>query len=118
MAYTNDNTNEAENSAETNDSESADSDVHGEPLTCPRCEEDVVVHYHPQGDYPANYAGFVAHCACSAGPQLDLKAVEGLDPAWYAALVRETETDPESWLEYYLHDNRDVSNWIEDDEGE
>jgi hypothetical protein len=112
------NTDETENKEEDSHGRDPYSDADGEPLTCPRCGEYVAVHYHPQGDYHANYAGFVAHCACSAGPQLDMEAIEYLDPVWFATIVNETEADPESWMKYYLHDNRDVSNWVEGDEGE
>jgi hypothetical protein len=112
------NTDETENRGEDTNNRDPYSDAHGEPLTCPRCGEYVAVHYHPQGKYYTNYAGFVAHCACSAGPRLELEAIKGLDPAWFADIVKETEADPESWIEFYLHEGRDVSNWVEGNEGE
>ena len=89
-------------------------DAHGEPLTCPDCGEYVAVHYHPQGEFAANYAGFVAHCACTAGPKLHPESVENIAPRLIVDVVLETEEDGEDWLEYYLHDHWDVSSWTGD----
>lgn len=101
---------DAENSADNNsNAENPYADAPGEPVTCDWCGEYVAVHYHPPGDFPANYAGFVAHCACAAGAQLSAETVEGLDPRWYAEMVLDAKVRDEDWLEYYIHGNYDAS---------
>lgn len=110
-------TDDVENSEEADDEDEGPyADADGEPLRCPECGEFVAVHYHPQGEFPANYAGFVAHCECAMGPQLSGETVEYLMPRWYADMVLEKEEDGKDWLEYYFHPNRDASSWTDGDD--
>lgn len=104
----------AENSADNNSDEDAYKDVPGEALRCPKCDEYVALHYLPHSEYPGHRAGFVVECECAMGPQLDVEAVEGMHPPWFAETVDETEERSDEWMEYYLHDNRDTSRWTVD----
>lgn len=95
--------------------ETTDSNRHGQPLTCPDCGETVALHYHPQDDFPAIYAGFVAHCSCTMGAQLDSEAADDLAPKWFAETVQETEERADEWMRQYLADARDASRWTKSD---
>jgi len=108
-------TDDEETSAEDHGDDEAYADSHGEPLRCPKCGEYVALHYHPQFEFPAHYSGFVLHCECALGPQIKAESVAELHPPWFLDVVQETEERPEDWIENYLHDNRNIENWIGDE---
>lgn len=92
------------NSAEDEQS----TNVNGEPLTCPKCGQHVVVVHRSGHKYGAYNAGSYLQYDCVFGGKLGTDVTADFWSGWIADRV-------DDMLDYYLHDEL-AENWKGDDD--